>query len=233
MRAGGRVALALWLGVSGLGIAGLGVFHRRWLPAPYDPLQPLDVRAAWTPVSPLKLGLLGLSDPFCNAALATVPWPVEAHARSGTATCPLRDVYTVDGGDIRLAPGGFLASCSLAVRWALFETQVATPIARDMFGSRLIAIRHVGSFACRDIRDRPGAQSSHATANAIDVAGFTLADGREIPVSAWHGGGPDSVYLHRARDGACRVFGVVLSPAYNALHAGHLHLQATGGGLCR
>ncbi|MFW7268242.1 extensin family protein [Gluconacetobacter sp. Hr-1-5] len=211
----------------------LAVFHRRWLSPAYDPTQPLDLRAAWTVMTPFKLRLLSSSPELCHAALLTSSLPVQEHARSGTETCPLQDVFTVGGGNVSLLPASFLASCNLAVRWSLFETQVAGPVTQATFHTGLARIRHVGSFACRDVRDRPGAQSSHATADAIDVSAFVLADGREFPVSAWNAGGAAGPYLHRMRDQACRVFGTVLSPDYNSLHASHFHLQATGFGLCR
>ncbi|NTV11537.1 MAG: extensin family protein, partial [Zoogloea sp.] len=42
-------------------------------------------------------------------------------------------------------------------------------------------IEHYGSFACRNIYPRQdGPLSEHARANALDVAGFTLQDGRHI-----------------------------------------------------
>ncbi len=211
----------------------LAVFHRRWLPPAYDPTQPLDLRAAWTIMTPFKLRLLASSPALCHAALRTSSLPVQGQPHRGTEACPLQDVFTVGGGAVSLSPASFLASCNLAVRWSLFETQVAGPVTRATFHSDLSRIRHVGSFACRDVRDRPGTQSSHATADAIDVSAFILADGREIPVSAWNARGPAGPYLHRMRDQACRVFGTVLSPDYNSLHTGHFHLQATGFGLCR
>lgn len=211
----------------------LAVFHRRWLPPAYDPTQPLDLGAAWTVMTPFKLRLLSASPELCHAALLTSPLPVQEHAHSGTAACPLQDVFTVGGGDVPLLPASFLASCNLAVRWSLFETRVARPVTQAVFHTNLGRIRHVGSFACRDVRDRPGSQSSHATADAIDVSAFILADGREIPVSAWNAGGTAGPYLHQVRDQACRVFGTVLSPDYNSLHASHFHLQATGFDLCR
>jgi len=40
-------------------------------------------------------------------------------------------------------------------------------------------------------------------------------------------------FVRAVRDGACRVFGVVLSPDYNAAHADHLHLNPAGYSLCR
>ena len=47
---------------------------------------------------------------------------------------------------------------------------------------------------------------------------------------------PAASFLHRLRDGACRVFGTVLSPDYNAAHSDHLHLDQAArgfGGVCR
>jgi hypothetical protein len=40
-------------------------------------------------------------------------------------------------------------------------------------------------------------------------------------------------FLRRIRDDACRIFGTVLSPDYNAVHADHLHLEATDTRFCR
>jgi hypothetical protein len=74
----------------------------------------------------------------------------------------------------------------------------------------------------------PGRQwrSQHATANAIDVAAFTLEDGRKISVRRnWHGNSPESRFLRSVHDGACRYFRVTLGPAYNAAHADHFHLD--------
>ncbi|MBB2200540.1 extensin-like domain-containing protein [Gluconacetobacter tumulisoli] len=211
--------------------------HRAWLPAAYDPTRPLDLTAPRTFMTPIKLRLLSSDQGMCQAALATSALHLRPVPVGGTAACPVPDGERVDGGPAPSLPAGFLASCRLAVRWSMFQTDVAEPAARAVFGMGLRGIRQAGSFACRDIRDRPGAISSHATADAIDVSAFILDDGREIPVSAWHattahGSDPRIAFLHRVRDGACGIFGIVLSPDYNGLHAGHLHLQATGFGLC-
>ena len=43
--------------------------------------------------------------------------------------------------------------------------------------------RDFGSFACRNIYHRQQARrSEHATADALDVSGFRLADGRRVSV---------------------------------------------------
>ena len=61
---------------------------------------------------------------------------------------------------------------------------------------------------------------------ALDVAAFRLADGRVISVEAdWSTPGLGSLFLHRVRDGACRIFSTTLSPDYNQAHWTHLHLD--------
>ena len=72
----------------------------------------------------------------------------------------------------------------------------------------------------------------------MDVAAVTLKDGRTISVlDDWRGEGPagqsGSRFLHRVRDGACRLFSTVLTPDYNAAHANHLHIDGASRGVCR
>jgi len=228
MRRRGFTAVLLCLVVTGLCL-----FHKAWLPPQYDPTQPLDLKNSWTFMTPFKLRILANSDSFCRASLRTSSLHLQPHNHTGTKNCPLTDVVTVSDPAIILEPRSFLASCNLAVRWDLFEALIAKPVTREIFGMDLRGITHLGSFACRDVRNRPGAQSSHATADAIDVSGFILADGQEISVGAWNKPGPNGHYLHILKKRACEVFGTVLSPDYDSLHANHFHFQATGFGLCQ
>ena len=69
-------------------------------------------------------------------------------------------------------------------------------------------------------------RSQHATANAIDIAGFTLDGGRVIKVlKDWKGDGPGARFLHDVHASACRYFRAALSPEFNEAHASHLHLD--------
>lgn len=75
--------------------------------------------------------------------------------------------------------------------------------------------------------------STHATARAVDVSGFVLEDGTLVDLRQhWNEGGPRSVFLREAQQSACDMFGLVLGPEYNALHADHFHIQLDGLG-CR
>ena len=220
-------AAAWWFGVLPPGV----------IPPVWDPNAPLDVRAEPGPLLGLKLHRLRGDPALCRAALATAglrasPVP-DVPARDG---CGLRGAVRVAGGGSAFEPGPFLASCPLAVGWALFEAHVLQPAARRHFGRPVVEVAHLGSYACRDVRGGSG-RSSHATADALDVSGFVLRGGRRVSLADWAGpeghATPEGAFLREVRDGACRFFGAVLSPEYDRAHADHFHLQATGWGGCR
>ena len=115
--------------------------------------------------------------------------------------------------------------------WARFGADRA---ARQILGSALVRIDTMGSYACRNVAGS-SRRSAHATANAIDIAAFVLADGRRISVLGdWAQGTPEERrFLRVVHESACKRFGTVLGPAYNADHADHLHVELGGGGFCR
>jgi len=129
----------------------------------------------------------------------------------------------------------FRATCFLAVSWAMFELHVLQPAARQHFGQEVMRVEHLGTYACRNLYHRDsGRRSEHATANAIDVASFVLADGTQITLqSDWNGEASKAAFLRALRDGACRFFDVVLSPDYNEAHRDHFHFDAGDQRACR
>ncbi len=142
---------------------------------------------------------------------------------------------------VRLSPGGSRSvsysparpplSCPVAASLSDWEWEVVQPAARAQFGSSVVRIHHYGSYNCRRIAGSDSGWSEHAHGDAIDIAAFTLADGRTISVASdWRGAQERSVFLHNVRDGACRLFATVLSPDYNAAHADHLHLDQAARG---
>jgi hypothetical protein len=93
-----------------------------------------------------------------------------------------------------------------------------------------IAEVNVGtSYMCRDrvTGTKNDTPSEHGFADAMDVVGFTLEDGRRIDVeTAWPGTEEEGSRLIRfAHDAACTVFTTVLGPEANALHHDHLHVD--------
>jgi hypothetical protein len=121
------------------------------------------------------------------------------------------------------------------VSLALWEKHEVAPAAERHFGLPVQSIEHFGSYACRNVYGRPDAtRSRHATAEAVDIAGFVLADGRRIRVlGAWHDDSDAGRFLRDVRDGACGFFDGVISPDYNAAHRDHLHLDRGPYRFCR
>lgn len=126
-------------------------------------------------------------------------------------------------------------TCPMAAALYLWEREVVLPAAVRHFASRVIRIDHAGTYVCRRVSgDAAGRPSEHATANAIDVTGFLLPDGRRVSVlAAWHGDRAERDFLREVRDGGCRLFRAVLSPDYNDAHGDHFHFDMGPYGLCR
>jgi len=220
-------------------LAGAAVFGvwRGWVPLAdeWNPWAPLDVRASPNLLTRFKLSRLQDDSGLCDQVLKTSGLRVSHQADSpADALCPLRNTLRVQGADVGLS-SSFLASCPLAVAFALFERHSLQPAAEAVFGQAVTRVDHLGSFACRNIYNRAdGRLSQHASANALDIAGFRLADGRSISVlKDWPGEGEKAQFLRQVRDGACNDFNVVLSPDYNAAHHNHFHLDMGRWGVCR
>ncbi|QJI35875.1 extensin-like domain-containing protein [Pseudomonas sp. ADAK13] len=214
----------------------LGVW-RGWVPLPdeWNPWAPLDVRASPNLLTRFKLGRLQDDPALCDQVLKTSGLRVTHQADSpADAACPLRNTLRVQGADVGLS-SSFLASCPLAVAFALFERHSLQPAAQAVFGQAVTRVDHLGSFACRTIYNRAnGRLSQHASANALDIAGFRLADGRTLTVlKDWPGDGEEARFLRQVRDGACKDFNVVLSPDYNAAHRNHFHVDMGRWSVCR
>lgn len=128
-------------------------------------------------------------------------------------------------------------ACPLAQTFVAWARHGLVPSGREILGSPVVRVETMGTYSCRNV---VGARttnrlSEHATANAVDVAAFVLADGRRISIERdWRNPDPGvQAFLQTIRRSACRRFGTVLTPDYNAAHYNHLHLDLGRGGLCR
>lgn len=123
--------------------------------------------------------------------------------------------------------------CELAQRFAGWAQFGVARAAEQMLGSPLVKIETMGSYSCRTIAGS-AKLSQHAHANAIDIAAFVLADGRRISVKqGWSGTNQERAFLRAIHASACKRFGTVLGPDYNAAHQDHLHVDMSGQGYCR
>jgi hypothetical protein len=186
----------------------------RYAPPSADARQCLSslgaTRAAFTPLPDQYFGA-GCSNRN-TVRLASLQSDYDSLGLSnlGPVTCPLANTFA---------------------GWARFGVDRA---ARQILGSPLIKIETMGSYNCRNVAGS-SRRSAHATANAIDVSAFVLADGRRITLSGgWSGGtAAERQFLRIVQASACKRFGTVLGPSYNADHRDHFHLEVSKSEFCR
>ena len=162
-----------------------------------------------------------LPDQYFGAHCSTLNTVKLVSLRSDSATLGLANLGPV--------------TCPLAqtfAGWARFGVDRA---AQQILGSPLARIETMGSYNCRTVAgtDR---MSAHARAEAIDVGGFVLADGRRYTVLRdWNSPDPQvRAFFATIQQSACKRFGTVLGPAYNPAHRDHLHVElGNGRAFCR
>ena len=123
--------------------------------------------------------------------------------------------------------------CPMIPALEAWLNDIVEPDAQTRFGQRVAAINVFGAYSCRSVDNIAGARlSEHAFGNAVDVAGFTLADGRAIAfMQDWKKtDGQEGAFLHDAHAGACRYFTTVLAPGADVFHYNHIHLDLANHG---
>lgn len=217
-----RFLLALLLGV-------LMILRPEDIPRAYLPWTPLDLDAAPNFITGWKVRAMSVDGSICRNALemssaqaALLP------DKDVSAQCHIRNrVRLSETAVAQLTP--VETRCEIAARLYLWERHVLQPAARKYLRIGVARIHHYDSYSCRAMRTSRGTSgrmSEHATANALDISGFTLANGRQISLlKHWDGDTPEAKFLRAARNGLCRWFNVTLSPDYNRLHADHFHVD--------
>ncbi|QUL38849.1 extensin family protein [Erythrobacter sp. JK5] len=198
-----------------------------WLRAhpEHDPWAPLDLRHPVGWATTQKLVALRDDAPQCRAVLERSDVAFGVLPAAGEGPCERTDRTRLT--NYPLSPDTPATTCPVAAALEMWRVKVVEPAARDIFGSELARIEHLGVYNCRRMRgNNAGAWSQHATGNAIDIAAFSLADGRRISViEGWDGSVSEARFLRTVRDGACGVFATTLSPDYNAAHTDHFHFD--------
>jgi hypothetical protein len=231
--------LAAWA-VPGLVVV---AFAKQWLELPdrWNPWAPLWPQEPPTALTSYKLARLRADPQACSAALSATSLSFSSLPdRPISNGCGWSNAVRVTALPARVRPP-IVLSCPAAVSLAMWERHALQPAAEALLGDRVVEIEHLGSYTCRDIGGSPGREggerrSEHATANALDVAGFVLADGRTISVSRDWQRPPDDAqrrFLRAVHDGACGVWNVVLGPDYDAAHRDHFHFDLGRFGACR
>lgn len=195
-----------------------------------------DTRAV--PQGPVSLSPPGVADDEIDLQSEAAP-PAGGYPQDGMQPAPrYRDPAPVPRlgpsaapqvgaiGPVAVKPAATLACPIVSVldHWIAESVQ---PAAMRWFNSPVIEIKQISAYSCRGMNGNPSAHiSEHAFGNALDVAAFTLADGRRITVKdGWHGLAEEQGFLRDVQGGACQRFNTVLAPGSNAYHYDHIHVD--------
>ena len=178
--------------------------------------------------------------PYSRAPYASQPYPQDRGPApySQPRLGPAQGNTVSSFGPVALKPAATLACPIVSVldRWLAEAVQ---PAAIRWFGARVVEIKQISAYSCRGMNGNPRAHiSEHAFGNALDIAGFTLADGRYISVQhGWKGLPEEQGFLRDVEGAACREFTTVLAPGANIYHYNHIHVdlmrRASGRAICK
>jgi len=164
---------------------------------------------------------------------AIAPYPQRPDAATGFPRAnPLPRLGPSQGdsvaafGPVAVKPAATLACPIVSVldRWLADSVQ---PAALRWFGARVVEIKQISAYSCRGMNGNSYAHiSEHAFGNALDIAAFTLADGRHISVKdGWKGLPEEQGFLRDVQAAACQQFTTVLAPGSNVYHYDHIHVD--------
>ena len=193
------------------------------LPEQFAPPQeayasfPEDGAAATAPSSPsacqLRLAKLAVF-----TALGTLIGPGDCGAPDAVQ---LHAVLLPDQTKVAVTPPATLR-CTMAEQIANWLRDDVAPSLVET-GPPLRILDNFDSYECRGRnRVRAAALSEHGRADALDVRGFRLADGREVSLTDIN---VAKDWREKIRTSACARFSTVLGPGSDGYHEEHIHLD--------
>jgi hypothetical protein len=214
-----------------------GAFWLGMVPQRYSPFAPLSLERPPGWFLDAKLAILRHDPELCQSVLK------EPHIDAA----PVPDQPLKDGcgwvNSVRFSQTGGASigidklTCEMAAALTLWVEYEVQPLALATFGKRVTGMQDMGVYSCRNIIGSPlfkFKRSQHATANALDIGGFKLEDGRMISVlKDWKGAGPEAKFLHTVHARACHYFRVAIGPDFNDEHKNHFHYDRGLGWICR
>ncbi|HYW61922.1 MAG TPA: extensin family protein, partial [Bradyrhizobium sp.] len=167
-----------------------------------------------------------------NEPYSAAPAPEREPAAGSQDRSPLPRLGPPQGnavnsfGAVAVTPTATLA-CPIVSALDRWLTDSVQPSAMRWFGSRVVEIKQISAYSCRGMNGNSRAHiSEHAFGNALDIAAFTLADGRRITVKdGWKGMAEEQGFLRDIQGAACQQFNTVLAPGSNVYHYDHIHVD--------
>jgi hypothetical protein len=217
----------------------------RWAPGPPGIARPQGAGPAGAPISLNPPGVAPEHDDIPDDAIlppgrGTISYPRTQPAYNAPAyqppqqqqqralptLGPMRGPNTAAIVPAAVMPPATLA-CPLVSALDRWVSEGVQPAALRWFGAQVSEIKQISAFSCRGMVGSGTSNiSEHAFGNALDIAGFTLANGRKVTVKdGWRGSPEEQGFLHDVQLSACETFSTVLAPGYNAAHYDHIHVD--------
>lgn len=187
--------------------------------APDKPAAPGKSEAAAPAALPVSACRLALTDEI--AVAPSIPAIHGPGGCGGDDLVRLEAVVLPDKRKVALTPAATMR-CPMATAIANWVRSDIVPLESGL-GSPLVALDNFDSYECRGRNGKAGAPlSEHGRANALDVHGFKLADGRLIDLT-------DRTQPRELREtvlhSVCTRFSTVLGPDSDWYHEDHIHLD--------
>jgi hypothetical protein len=209
--------------------------------ARHSPLPEIDIASPSGWFIDWRIAALARDRALCRRVMAEpvasiAPLPDTGFDERGCGYVNAVSLKQAGGAEIGASP----VTCQTAAAFALWVIHVVQPEAQRLLGARVARIGDFGTYSCRNMIGgfygrhgktlerllKGSTLSTHATADAIDISGFTLANGDTVNVKRdWSAGGRKAEFLRRVHAGACRYFRVTLGPDANREHHDHLHVD--------
>jgi hypothetical protein len=208
------------------------VFAAFWfglVPQRYSPFAPIALDDPPTWFLDPRLAAMRNDPALCRAVLraphiVASPIPDMVQPNGCGWTNAVR-ISQVGGAEIGLEQ----LTCETATGLALWVEQDVQPLAVAMFGSRVVWMQDMGTYSCRNMIGNKrwvNMRSQHSLANAVDIGGFRLANGKQMSITRdYKADSPEGRFLREAHMRACRYFRVAIGPEFNEAHRDHLHFD--------
>ena len=188
--------------------------------AGFRPMKRPDFSAKGPKIAPSLVGSVCQSAQIKGKALP----PMKARAKG----CRVQDpVLVTEISGVKLVPPATI-DCAEALALAHWVTTGLQPA----FDNAVLRLNVADSYACRPRNNVPGNPVSvHGLGQAIDIAGFKLADGSTLTVAADYGR-----QIKAAQKAGCGTFHTILGPGSDGFHENHIHFDVAahgGGDYCR
>ncbi len=136
------------------------------------------------------------------------------------------EMSAADDGRVTLEPPALLR-CPMIPQVDHWIRNSVVPASLNTFGVPVVKVKVAASYSCRPMNNIDGGKlSEHGYANAIDISGFVLADGRTVTLKrGWTGSPQEQAFLREVHQGGCENFMTVLGPDHDSHHRDHFHMD--------